>query len=177
MHTSSEAVKIRPKTLLGPNRTGEVAPKALRKVRGMQLARRSAAGSAENRNLNSAGPTMYKFHEVLSDDFVSRRLLHGVPSVKGQCSAFVCSHWRSGRLCVGERRARSPASRPHLFALTRPHYPSTSSALKATRSCLQRLRQAERLRVFSSCPLITSKHARSSLQMLAIARAMAVLCA
>ena len=35
----------------------------------------------------------------------------------------------------------------------------------------------ERLRVFPSCPLITSKHARSSLQMLAIARAMAVLCA
>ncbi len=37
--------------------------------------------------------------------------------------------------------------------------------------------KAERLRVFPSGPLITSKHARSSLQMLAIARAMAVLCA
>ena len=35
----------------------------------------------------------------------------------------------------------------------------------------------ERLRVFRSCPLITSKDARSSLQMLAIARAMTVLCA
>ena len=35
----------------------------------------------------------------------------------------------------------------------------------------------ERLRVFRSCPLITPKGARSSLQMLAIARAMAVLCA
>ena len=36
---------------------------------------------------------------------------------------------------------------------------------------------AERLRVFRSCPLITPKDARSSLQMLAIARAMAALCA
>ena len=35
----------------------------------------------------------------------------------------------------------------------------------------------ERLRVFRSCPLITPKVARSSLQMRAIARAMAVLCA
>ena len=34
---------------------------------------------------------------------------------------------------------------------------------------------AERLRVFRSCPLITPKRARSSLQMLAIAQAMAVL--
>ena len=67
MHTSSEAVKIRPKTLLGLNRTGEVAPKALRKVRGMQLARRSAAGSAENRNLNSAGPTKYLNSFVVAD--------------------------------------------------------------------------------------------------------------
>ena len=36
---------------------------------------------------------------------------------------------------------------------------------------------AERLRVNRSCPLITPKDARSSLQMLAIARAMAALCA
>ena len=36
---------------------------------------------------------------------------------------------------------------------------------------------AESLRVFRSCPLITPKDARSSLQMLAIARAMAALCA
>ena len=36
---------------------------------------------------------------------------------------------------------------------------------------------AERLRVFRSCPLIAPKDARSSLQMLAIARAMAALCA
>ena len=36
---------------------------------------------------------------------------------------------------------------------------------------------SERLRVFRSCPLITPKDARSSLQMLAIARAMAALCA
>ena len=35
----------------------------------------------------------------------------------------------------------------------------------------------ERLRVFRSCPLITPKDAQSSLQMLAIARAMAALCA
>ena len=35
----------------------------------------------------------------------------------------------------------------------------------------------ERLRVFRSCPLITPKDARSWLQMRAIARAMAVLCA
>jgi hypothetical protein len=35
----------------------------------------------------------------------------------------------------------------------------------------------ESLRVFRSCPLITPKHACSSLQMLAIARAMAALCA
>ena len=35
---------------------------------------------------------------------------------------------------------------------------------------------AERLRVFRSCPLITPERARSSLQMRAIARAMAVLC-
>ena len=35
----------------------------------------------------------------------------------------------------------------------------------------------ESLRVFRSCPLITPKGARSSLQMLAIARAMAALCA
>ena len=35
----------------------------------------------------------------------------------------------------------------------------------------------ERLRVFRSCPLITPKGARSLLQMLAIARAMSVLCA
>src|SRR5204863_2105120 len=34
-----------------------------------------------------------------------------------------------------------------------------------------------RLRAFRSCPLITPKRARSSLQMLAMARAMAVLCA
>ena len=36
---------------------------------------------------------------------------------------------------------------------------------------------AQSLRVFRSCPLITPKDARSSLQMLAIARAMAALCA
>ena len=36
---------------------------------------------------------------------------------------------------------------------------------------------AERLRVFRSCPLILPKAVRSSLQMLAIARAMSVLCA
>ena len=36
---------------------------------------------------------------------------------------------------------------------------------------------AERLRAFRSCPLIAPKRTRSSLQMLAIARAMAVLCA
>gem|GEM_PF-4957861 len=35
----------------------------------------------------------------------------------------------------------------------------------------------EKLRVFRSCPLITPKDPCSSLQMLAIARAMAVLCA
>ena len=35
----------------------------------------------------------------------------------------------------------------------------------------------ERLRVFRSCPLITPQDACSSLQMLAIARAMAALCA
>ena len=39
------------------------------------------------------------------------------------------------------------------------------------------LRRPERLRVFRSCPLIRPKVARSSLQMRAIARAMAVLCA
>ena len=38
-------------------------------------------------------------------------------------------------------------------------------------------RLGERLRVFRSCPLTTPKRARPSLQMLAIARAMAVLCA
>ena len=38
-----------------------------------------------------------------------------------------------------------------------------------------RCRRAERLRVFRSCPLITPKDARSSLQMRAMARAMAVL--
>ena len=37
--------------------------------------------------------------------------------------------------------------------------------------------KAESLRVFRSCPLITPKDAQSSLQMLAIARAMAALCA
>ena len=36
---------------------------------------------------------------------------------------------------------------------------------------------SESLRIFRSCPLITPKRTRSSLQMLAIARAMAVLCA
>ena len=35
----------------------------------------------------------------------------------------------------------------------------------------------ERLRVFQSCPLTTPKRARSSLQMLAVARATAPLCA
>ena len=39
------------------------------------------------------------------------------------------------------------------------------------------LKWAESPRVFRSCPLITPKVARSSLQMLAIARAMAALCA
>jgi hypothetical protein len=37
--------------------------------------------------------------------------------------------------------------------------------------------RTESLRVFRSCPLITPKDARSSLQMLAMARAMAALCA
>ena len=41
----------------------------------------------------------------------------------------------------------------------------------------KRTTTTERLRVFRSCPLITPKVARSSLQMRAIARAMAVLCA
>ena len=53
---------------------------------------------------------------------------------------------------------------PFKTAKYRPDFPARSGC-------------AERLRVFPSCPLITSKHARSSLQMLAIARAMAVLCA
>jgi len=49
-------------------------------------------------------------------------------------------------------------------------------ALRAMRDEVARGRP-ERLRVFRSCPLITPKDPCSSLQMLAIARAMAALCA
>ena len=47
----------------------------------------------------------------------------------------------------------------------------------ATEGKAQVKARTERLRVFRSCPLTTPKRTHSSLQMLAIARAMAVLCA
>ena len=77
-----------------------------------------------------------------------------------------------GLLCreVGAQQVATLSS-PHRCCPPRPAQPSS------TRTCAGRTTTTERLRVFPSCPLITSKHARSSLQMLAIARAMAVLCA
>ena len=57
----------------------------------------------------------------------------------------------------------------------------TDSALGHIEQALPPLQRAlatsESLRAFRSCPLITPKHACSSLQMLAIAQAMAALCA
>ena len=62
----------------------------------------------------------------------------------------------------------------HCRLLTRTVF--TTVAGRASEGSISAWR-AERLRVFRSCPLITPKGARSSLQMLAIAQAMPVLCA
>ena len=61
-----------------------------------------------------------------------------------------------------------------LRRLVKAQAPRTISVMSRARAMSPR---AESLRVFRSCPLITPKHAHSSLQMRAIARAMAVLCA
>ncbi len=52
-----------------------------------------------------------------------------------------------------------------------------AQAEEAAGADLPQFVKAERLRVFRSCPLITPIHAHSSLPMLAIAGAMAQLCA
>ena len=70
------------------------------------------------------------------------------PSEPGSAKATACMGWATAR----------PGSRARC-----------NNALAA--------KQAESVRVFRTCPLVTPKDTRSSLQMLAIARAMAALCA
>jgi Major Facilitator Superfamily len=76
----------------------------------------------------------------------------------------VLSAWAAGGLRLGTGTSAFFRPRPRC---------------RASRSCasLRAGDRSERLRVFRSCPLITPQDACSSLQMLAIARAMAALCA
>ena len=90
---------------------------------------------------------------------------------------------------IGRQPQRAPDGTPVHYERHRPEQTTLyrlvqqhaatffAQAEDAAGADLPQFVKAERLRVFPSCPLITSKHARSSLQMLAIARAMAVLCA
>ena len=63
------------------------------------------------------------------------------------------------------------------FGLVTPAKTPPAVVAPLNQKVAQIVAEPERLRVFRSCPLITPKDARSSLQMLAIARAMAALCA
>ncbi len=119
-----------------------------------------------------------------------------VASVKAFEQALISAQtaYASNKLGTGSRRADQPRraqyatdrvfdparSRAGLFQLPDQPVAPQVAVGALTESDLEgsiASSRAERLRVFRSCPLITPEDARASLQMLAIARAMAALCA